>query len=135
MLYLFDTNALSDYMASHATLLARVATLTGADEAVTCTIVRGEVLFGIQRLPSSLRRTQLEAAASRAFQGFRCLEIPEPASDVYARLKVTCEQTGIAINDNDLWIAATAVITGAVLITRDKDFSRLPSLSLEDWTV
>ena len=135
MLYLFDTNALSDYMAGHAKLRARVSSLAAVDEAVICTIVRGEILFGIERLPPGSRRTQLEQAATRAFQGFRCLAIPESAADVYASLKRVCERTGVAMDDNDLWIAATALAERAILVTRDKDFSRLPSLSLQDWTI
>jgi predicted nucleic acid-binding protein len=39
------------------------------------------------------------------------------------------------MDDNDLWIAATALAEGAILVTRDKDFSRFPSLALQDWTV
>lgn len=135
MLYLFDTNALSDYMAGHPRLRIRVASLTAADEAVICTIVRGEILFGIQRLPTGSRRAQLEGAANGAFQGFRCLAIPESAADAYATFKLACQRTGIAMDDNDLWIAATTVAEGAVLVTRDKDFSRFPSLALQDWTV
>jgi predicted nucleic acid-binding protein len=135
MLYLFDTNALSDYMAGHAQLRARVAGLTAADEAVICTIVRGEILFGIERLPSGSRRTQLEGAANGAFQGFRCLAIPETAADVYATLNLACQRTGNAMDENDLWIAATAVAGGAILVTRDKDCSRFPGLVVQDWTV
>jgi predicted nucleic acid-binding protein len=35
---------------------------------------------------------------------------------------------------NDLWIAATSIDLGAVLVTRDADFSRVAGLVIEDWT-
>jgi predicted nucleic acid-binding protein len=38
------------------------------------------------------------------------------------------------MDENDLWIASTAIALGAVLITRDSDFSQVPDLKIEDWT-
>jgi len=135
MLYLLDTNAVSDYMAGHPVLRSRVTSLSSTDRLKTCTIVRGEILFGIARHLAGARRSQLEQAAQAAFKAFPCLPIEEQAADVYATLKLTCQQTGVAIHENDLWIAATAVAGGAILVTRDKDFSRFPSLLLQDWTI
>ena len=43
-------------------------------------------------------------------------------------------RTGQPIGKNDAWIAATASITGACLLTTDKDFDRLDSLFLtREW--
>lgn len=36
-----------------------------------------------------------------------------------------CESRGRTLGKNDLWIAATAAMTGAVLLTTDKDFDPL----------
>ncbi|MBX3442213.1 MAG: PIN domain-containing protein [Planctomyces sp.] len=33
---------------------------------------------------------------------------------------------GLNIGENDVWIAATARVTGAALLTCDADFTRLP---------
>jgi predicted nucleic acid-binding protein len=38
------------------------------------------------------------------------------------------------LDENDLWIAATALATGATLITRDGDFQQIEGLSVQDWT-
>jgi predicted nucleic acid-binding protein len=37
------------------------------------------------------------------------------------------------LEDNDLFIAATAMSRGLTLITHDRGFSRIADLSLEDW--
>lgn len=38
------------------------------------------------------------------------------------------------MGDNDLWIAATAKVTGALLLTTDKDFDHLYPVHLQrDW--
>jgi tRNA(fMet)-specific endonuclease VapC len=135
MLYLLDTNAVSDYMAGHPVLRSRVSALFKTDRLRMCTIVRGEILFGIAKRSPGARRSQLELAAHAAFRAFPCMPVPEQAADVYSSLKLTCQQTGVAIHENDLWIAATALAEGAILVSRDKDFTRFPSLVLQDWTV
>lgn len=39
------------------------------------------------------------------------------------------------MEENDLWIAATAISLGAVLVSADGDFERVGApLELEDWT-
>ncbi|HMN41872.1 MAG TPA: type II toxin-antitoxin system VapC family toxin [Phycisphaerales bacterium] len=45
--------------------------------------------------------------------------------DGYAELKLFAKSNGRAIGDNDLWIAATARVGRAILLTTDKDFDPL----------
>lgn len=45
--------------------------------------------------------------------------------DKYAELTVFLERTGQRIQQNDVWIAATAAVTGALILTMDRDFDRL----------
>jgi predicted nucleic acid-binding protein len=56
--YLLDTNAISDLMRASPRIENWMAGLEPGDRVVTCTIVRGEVLFGIARLPPGRRRTE-----------------------------------------------------------------------------
>ena len=50
MIYLLDTNSISRLMREDAEIAAWLATVRDEDQVVTCTIVRGEVLFGVRRL-------------------------------------------------------------------------------------
>jgi tRNA(fMet)-specific endonuclease VapC len=134
VLFHFDTNAVSDYMDRHPRLRARLAAMGAADEVRVSTIVRGEILFGIEQMPTGQRKANLEARATSAFALLRCEPIPPAAAEHYARLKLACRDSGVVIDENDLWIAATALALGATLVTRDKDFSRVPGLPIEDWT-
>ena len=61
--------------------------------------------------------------------------MPEIAGDYYARIKLTCQRKGLDLDENDLWIAATALALAAVLVTRDSDFQQVDALKVEDWTV
>ena len=60
MMFLLDTNAFSDLMRKHSKLHARMTSLAAADGIVICTVVRGEIRYGIEQLPQSKRRQDLE---------------------------------------------------------------------------
>ncbi len=65
------------------------------------------------------------------------LVIPLPFRDVvevYAEIDDYSRRHGVTMGKNDLWIAATARVTGARLLTTDKDFDHLHDVFLErDW--
>lgn len=135
MLFLLDTNAFSDLMREHPQLDARLASISPTDRVVMCSVVRGEIRYGIERLPQGKRRQELEAKATKLFAVVPCESVPEAAGDHYARIKLMRQQRGLCLDENDLWIAATAVALGAVLITRDSDFHQIDGLTVNDWTV
>jgi predicted nucleic acid-binding protein len=134
MLFLLDTNAVSDYMQESVKIEARLAALAPTDTAVTCVIVRGEILTGIARLPLGKRRTHLARRAVHAFSGLGCLPVDEGVAEHYARVKAEALGRGFPLGENDLWIAAVAIHAGAILVTRDKDFTRVAGLDVVDWT-
>lgn len=134
MTYLLDTNAVADAMREHPRLQARVAAVQPAARVITCSIVRGEVLYGIERLAPGRRRNDLERKATAVLSALACEFVPAAAGDEYARVKVAQQRLGLAVDENDLWIAATALVIGATLVSRDGDFTRIPGLIVEDWT-
>jgi predicted nucleic acid-binding protein len=79
MTYLLDTNAISDLMRSAPRMENWMAGLGEDDRVVTCTIVRGEVLFGIGKLPEGRRRTELEQTGHQFLESMRCEPVPERA--------------------------------------------------------
>jgi len=62
-----------------------------------------------------------------------CLAVPEAAADQYTSIKRETERKGTPLDENDLWIAATARTLGAVVVTTDSDFQRVSGLQIEDW--
>jgi predicted nucleic acid-binding protein len=85
--YLWDTTTFSALMRRDAKVRARVTALTTADRVVICTITRGEILYGLARLPEGKRRSALEAEAMSLFGQLVCLAVPEAAADQYASIK------------------------------------------------
>lgn len=92
MTYLLDTTAFSALMRRDAKSCARVAGLAPTDRIVVCTITRGEVLYGLERLPQGKRRSDLDAEAMQLFAQMLCLPVPEDAVDRYARIKKEAER-------------------------------------------
>jgi len=54
---------------------------------------------------------------------------------INSKIKLTRQQKGLTLDENDLWIAATALALGAILISRDSDFQYIEGLKVEDWTL
>lgn len=134
MVFLLDTTAFSDLMREHSKIDAHMASLSPTDRAAICSVVRGEIRYGIERLPQSKRRQELEVKAAKLFAVLPCESVPEAAGDYYARIKLTRQQKGLTLDENDLWIAATTLALGAVLISRDSDFQQIEGLTVNDWT-
>jgi len=135
MIFLLDTNAFSDLMRKHAKLEACLTLLPSTDKVIICPIVRGEIRYGIEQLTQSRRRQALENQASPLFATIPCEPIPEIAGDHYASIKLIRQRKGLTLDENDLWIAATAVALSATLVTRDSDFQQIDTLTVSDWTV
>jgi len=122
-------------MREHPKVDAHLASASPAERVMICSVVRGEIRYGIERLPQGRRRQELEAKATKLFAILPCQPVPEAAGDHYATVKLTRERRGLALDENNLWIAATALALGAVLISRDSDFQQIDGLTVEDWTV
>ena len=130
MTYLLDTNAISDLMRGAPQIENWMAGLDRGDRVVTCAIVRGEILFGIARLPRGRRRTELEDTGRQFLDAVHCEPVPERAGDVYPAVKLARQQRGLPLDENDLWVAATALTLGATLVSRDSDFAGIDGLRL-----
>jgi predicted nucleic acid-binding protein len=65
------------------------------------------------------------AEAERTVAEFAPILIGDPQLDEWARLRVAARRRGVALSDNDLWIAATASSRGCTLVTCDRDHLRI----------
>jgi predicted nucleic acid-binding protein len=132
--YLLDTSVFSDLMRDHRKVTSRFTVLSPSGRVLVNPVVRGEILYGLGLMAKGRKREHLAARAQSLFARLACEAIPESAADHYARLKREAETKGLRLDENDLWIASTAVALDAVLITRDRDFRRVAGLLVEDWS-
>ncbi len=91
----------------------------------------GELLFGAEKSdqPDEVRAT------TEKFVSLYAVILPDRVvAAEYARIRAALEKRGTKIGSNDTWIAATALVHGATLITGNIDeFSRVNGLKIENW--
>ncbi len=125
-LVLLDRNVLVHLARQDATgvwIEDQFALTARVDHPLISTIAEGEILgFARQRNWGSEKMTQLARLLGEVVRVDAGL--PDVV-DAYADLTVLDVQGGHNTKDNDLWIAATAKATGAVLLTCDHDFDWL----------
>jgi len=109
-LYLLDTTTFSFLMQENPRVRAQLMKLSPDDRLIICAIVRGEVRYGLERLPRGRRRRDLEAKANNLFAALPCEPVPETAADAYARIKRETGRKGMPLDENDLWIAGSVEI-------------------------
>ncbi len=134
-LYLLDTNVLVHFVRASA-VWARVRDvyqpLTTDPRPIISVVTAGEVRsLALQWKWGQKKLDQMEFALGF----FKAVTIHEPdVIRAYATIDAFCEENGQSLGKNDVWIAATAAVTGARLLTTDRDFDRLSPLFLErDW--
>lgn len=70
--------------------------------------------------------------SERVLAAFHLITIDDPHLNEWARLSAGARARGVAIGDNDLWIAATASVRNQTLVTCDRDHVRIaPELGVE----
>jgi predicted nucleic acid-binding protein len=101
-----------------ASIVKRVAAARLAISIVTI----GEVRFGQLLMGWGFRRI---VQSERRLATYLPPTIDDPHLNEWARLAAAARSRGIAIGDNDLWIAATASVKESVLVTCDRDHLRI----------
>jgi tRNA(fMet)-specific endonuclease VapC len=132
MAWFLDTNACIMHLRGrHPQLTARWRQHR-ADEIALPLPVYAELLVGAEKSGDPARVLQQIELLLTAHE---IVEITEEVAEIYARIRADLERRGQTIGTNDFWIAATALAHGATLVTNNTDeFSRIPSLLIEDWS-
>ena len=129
ILYLLDTNAVSDLVRNPHGRVAQQYSLRSED-AATSIIVAAELRFGAEKRGSSRLLGQLETVLA----DLPVLPFDAPADLAYARTRHVLERTGTSISANDLLIAAHALALDCIFVTdNEREFARVPGLRVENW--
>jgi tRNA(fMet)-specific endonuclease VapC len=132
--YLLDTNTCIQCLRTKGSPLvkARLAAHSSADIALAA-VTLGELLYGAERGANPAKALAQTDAFIRQFV---CLPVDEAVARVYAPVRADLASQGQSIGPNDTLIAAVALTHGLILVTHNtKEFSRIPTLTLEDWEV
>ena len=109
-----------------------------AAEVATTAITAAELLYGVAKMPTGHRKTELAVAVDGLlnddFQN-RILAFDEPAARRYADVVATRERLGRPIGPADAQIAAICRAAGAALATRNiSDFDGTGIKLINPWT-
>ncbi len=137
-IFLLDTDMLSLYQRNHAQVLAAVAA-HATDQLCISAVTIEEQIGGWSSLARSAKDAQTEEYASMFLTGLvvswnRFAIAP---MTVAARMQFDLLVAAkLNVKHNDLRIAAIAQELRAAAVTRNRrDFGRVPSLPIEDWSL
>jgi tRNA(fMet)-specific endonuclease VapC len=130
--YMLDTN-ICIYIAKQKPLqvLRRFQQLSRGEVGMSV-VTFGELHFGAQkssRLQEAVRNLDV------LMEDIPVLAIELGAGAHYGRLRLHLERQGKPIGGNDLWIASHCLDLGLTLVTNnEREFERIPDLTIENWT-
>jgi tRNA(fMet)-specific endonuclease VapC len=130
--YMLDTN-ICIYIAKHrpAEVRTRFERLKPG-QLVMSAITYGELSYGVSK---SNQRAQARAQLQELVEDVPVEELDSRAAEAYGEMRAALEKQGRLIGNNDLWIGAHALALDLTLATNnEREFRRIPGLSLENWT-
>ena len=125
MTYLVDANVLSE--ATKPSPQQKVLEWLRANEAELAVdpIILGEIRFGIDRMPPGRRRERFERWFAEGVENLVCLPIEAATGIRWAQLLARLRASGRAMPVKDSLVAATALVHGLTVATRNiRDFQR-----------
>jgi tRNA(fMet)-specific endonuclease VapC len=137
-LWILDTDHVSLFQSGHPSVTQKIQ--SNASSALAVTIVTlEEQMYGrlnrIRRAKSNqdLRLAYLNLNRTFAyFQTINVLDFDERAAEQYQELI----DRKLRVGTQDLKIAAITLSREAIIVTRNsRDFSKVPSLKIEDWSI
>jgi len=135
MIYLLDTNILSEPLKSHPHpgVMERLRELS--DVAATASVVWHELLYGMERMPLSRKRDAVSAYLKRmGSTRLPILPYDNAAAAWHGGERARLERTGRTPPFADGQIAAIAKVHGLILVSRNaQDFRYFANLQVEDW--
>jgi tRNA(fMet)-specific endonuclease VapC len=130
-LYLLDTKIVSRFLRDDPLVVRSVIQVPTTSLRVSA-ISEGELLFGLERRPNSLR---LHQTVREFLLRIEVLSWGHEEAEYYGVLKAQLQRDGRNFGELDMLIAAQALATNSVLVTNVRAFRQVPGLTIEDWTM
>ena len=125
MTYLVDANVLSEPTRADPSPNAIAWLRRNERELVVDPIILGEIRFGIHLLPAGVRRRRLEKWFDEVVVRISCVAWEANTGLRWAKLLADLRRSGRSVPVKDSMIAATALLHGFTIATRNtRDFDR-----------
>ena len=130
--YMLDTNIASHVIRGDRPELTRRLAATPMEDIVISAVTEAELCYGLAK------RNYPPALTERVRQFLLRVDVlpwDHEIAKTYGDQRATWEARGVTLAPLDMMIAAHAIATDCVLITRDKAFSNIADpLRTQDWT-
>ena len=132
--YMLDTDSCIFLMRNDsATLAARVQAVP-LQQQVMSVVTYAELTYGVLA-SAAAKRKQNQAVLDNLALHLAVLDWPQEAARHYAEIRLDLKKRGAQLGAADLMIASHARAMGAIVVTNNtKDFGRVKSLQVENWT-
>jgi tRNA(fMet)-specific endonuclease VapC len=131
-MYMLDTNICSFIMREQEAVLKRLEqAVLRNHRIVVSAITYAEMRSGATGPKASPRHIALVDAFCARLDAI--LPWDRAAVDATTEIKMALRLAGTPIGPNDTAIAGHATAAGAILVTNNEEFERVPGLVLEDW--
>jgi predicted nucleic acid-binding protein len=125
MTYLVDANVLSEFSKSNPEARVIVWLRDHERELAVDPIILGEIRYGIHLLLPGARRRRLEEWFQHVVQKITCIPWTAPTGLRWAALLAELRKSGRPVPVKDSLIAATALLHGLTIVTRNVgDFTK-----------
>jgi tRNA(fMet)-specific endonuclease VapC len=123
-----DTSFLVDLMRGEEEALDALARIEGEYRDLSITVVNLLELFRGAYL--SERREENIAKVMEIVENLDTIGISWDTYPIYGTLSLALKEKGISVNEFDAVIAALVLETDGLIVTRDRDFERIPGLEV-----
>ena len=94
-------------------------------------VVKAELLVGAYKSQNVKKNLEV---LEQTLSLYEVVPFDDVASEIYGKFRAKLEAEGKIIGPNDLFIAATVLSRGGILVTNNtKEFSRVEGLQLDNW--
>ncbi len=125
--YLLDTNIVIALFAGETAVVDQIAQ---AEELFIPSIVLGELFYGAAR---SVRAKENQERVAQLAVTNAILNCDKDTAVWYGQVKNQLAHLGRPIPENDIWIAATALVHNLTLVSRDHHFHEVHDLKVLTW--
>lgn len=125
--YLLDTNIIIAWLQGETAIADKIEK---AEEVHIPIIVVGELYYGAT---FSIHVHKNIKEIKKVTSNYNVLLIDEETAINYGNIKTALRKIGKPIPENDIWIAAIARQYELIVVTRDKHFETIDSISLQNW--
>jgi len=131
MIYLLDTNTCIYFLNKSSEKVISQFKRFSPSEINLPSIAVAELFYGAEK---SKAKKKNWAIVENFVSTFEIVAFDEKSCEIYARIRVSLEKSGVPIGPMDLLIASISLANNYILVTNNiKEFRRIKDLKLENW--